>query len=71
MKFINHKASSFECMEACFTSCDTHIRLLVVYCLIPWKCVNGITSEQFFAEFIELVDQLVMKPAKLIIVGDF
>ena len=45
MKFINHKASSFECMEAGFTSCDTHIRLLVVYHLIPQKCVKGITSE--------------------------
>ena len=71
MKFVNHKASSFECMEACFTSCDTHIRLLVVYRLIPRKRVNGITSEQFFTEFTELVDQLVMKPAKLIMVGDF
>jgi len=35
VKFVNHKASSFECMEAYFTSCDTHIRLLVVYRLIP------------------------------------
>ena len=25
-KSINHKDSSFECMEASFTSCDTHIR---------------------------------------------
>ena len=33
--------------------------------------MNGITSEQLFTEFIELVDQLIMKPAKLIIFGDF
>ena len=33
--------------------------------------MNGITSEQFFTEFIEFVDQLVMKSAKLIIIGDF
>ena len=33
--------------------------------------MNIITSEQFFTEFRELVDQLVMKPAKLIMVGDF
>ena len=47
MAFMNHKASLFECMDACFTSCDIHIRLFVVYRLIPRKCVNGITSVQF------------------------
>jgi len=69
MKFVNHKASLFECMEACFTTCDTHIRLLVVYRLIPRKLVNGITSEKLFTECTELVDQLLIKPAKFIMVG--
>ena len=68
VEVCSYKASSFEYMEASFTSCDTHSRLLVVYRCIPRKCVNGIISEELFTEFL---DQLVMKPAKLIIVGDF
>ena len=33
--------------------------------------MNGITSEQFFIEFKELIDRFVMKFVKLTIVGNF
>ena len=42
----------------------------LLYCCvspIPRKRVNGITSEQFFTEIMELVDQLVMKLAQIFI----
>ena len=69
--FVNQKASSFEFTDACFTSCDTGISLLAVYCIIPRKGVNWTRSEPFCTEFMELFDQLVTKPTKFTIAGHF
>ena len=46
------------------------IRLVVLYRLHPKK-KTGITNALFFEEFTNLVDSLVTKPGKLLMMGDF
>ena len=61
LNFVNNRFSSFECMQANFTTSGSHCILLVVYRLIPRQSVNGVTSDLFFTEFTDLLDKLCLQ----------
>ena len=64
------KKSSFECMEVYITMPLLNAILSCIY-RPPPSPTNNLTNIQFITEFDQYIEQLVIKPANILIYGDF